>query len=854
MALQIALNIAGAAGQIMDIINIVNFAATSTGPGAFAVAVISTITNIVLTCFITPTQDMSMTIYYNKDLNAANPLPAGFKRVEVVSGTAGQTGRMVYDFTSDTDYPVWHTTNPAYSSKQLFAPWAYGLPKREVVYDNNGNMLTETVHQYDTSHARRLVTGCFDATNYPNRGMVPMAQPPLPCDTLASYKCLILKNSSQRADDWDNPNVYNASPYTDDLYSNASMKVDKYYFYTGRMLLSKTTNRIYKKGTANQYQQTITEYSYNNADCNSCYYENYEVKEIKTTHSNGDVYYQNLRYDAPILYWNSIFTVPFATTTSFQKSGTNIRYYTGEQVTEYKYGPHGAIVPLRTKVQRFATPVPASQMHFYSYASNSYEGDNYTGYLTTEERFYDNAGNLTGQRDEGGRYIRHIFDYDDQFVTATVAGVQDFQQKVAYTSFETDNYGGSGWAISGPLQYDASAATGYRSAVLSSGRSVSVQLNATQDYTLSFWASAGLSVSGGAVPVKSAPVIGGFTYFEYHIPSGVVAIAITGSGKIDELRIYPSTARMVTTAYDPLYGKTAECDQNNRITYYEYDALGRLRFIKDENRDVVRMFEYNEKSNENPCGIVFQNLAVKETFVRGNCSSGYWGSEVVYTIPAGKYTSTRSQAEVDALVEKELNEVAQAYANANGSCLQLFTNDALSESFTKEGCDDGFKGTVVTYSVPAGKYRSLVSKADANVQAQEEIDANGPAFANAPGNGSCVVDTTPQFVGEEDAPTQCQKSGGQNTGNVLVLVRDVNPNSPTYNQTQWADMGENRAACPVDHCANCTGAANKCINGFCQYGAKVYTNFRCMSAIEPLRTQKSVATGEASVQSKPPPR
>ena len=51
---------------------------------------------------------------------------------------------------------------------------------------------------------------------------------------------------------------------------------------------------------------------------------------------------------------------------------------------------------------------------------------------------------------------------------------------------------------------------------------------------------------------------------------------------LDELRLYPKDAQMITTAYDPKVGKTAECDENNRITYYEYDGLGRLVYVKDE--------------------------------------------------------------------------------------------------------------------------------------------------------------------------------------------------------------------------------------------------------------------------------
>jgi hypothetical protein len=87
----------------------------------------------------------------------------------------------------------------------------------------------------------------------------------------------------------------------------------------------------------------------------------------------------------------------------------------------------------------------------------------------------------------------------------------------------------------------------------------------------------------------------GFTYYEYEIAQGPASISVSGNVTIDELRLYPKAARMRTVTYDPLIGKTTECDENNRITYYEYDNLGRIRFIKDENRNIIKMYEYNFK-------------------------------------------------------------------------------------------------------------------------------------------------------------------------------------------------------------------------------------------------------------------
>ena len=71
--------------------------------------------------------------------------------------------------------------------------------------------------------------------------------------------------------------------------------------------------------------------------------------------------------------------------------------------------------------------------------------------------------------------------------------------------------------------------------------------------------------------------------------AGASYVTVGGSNaNIDELRFYPKNARMSSTCYDPLIGKISECDVNNRITYYEYDNLGRLRFIKDDYKNILK--------------------------------------------------------------------------------------------------------------------------------------------------------------------------------------------------------------------------------------------------------------------------
>lgn len=72
-----------------------------------------------------------------------------------------------------------------------------------------------------------------------------------------------------------------------------------------------------------------------------------------------------------------------------------------------------------------------------------------------------------------------------------------------------------------------------------------------------------------------------------------INLNIDANTYIDELRLYPQGLHMTTYTYDPLVGVTSISDENDNIIYYDYDNLGRLRFEKDHNENIVKQYEYN---------------------------------------------------------------------------------------------------------------------------------------------------------------------------------------------------------------------------------------------------------------------
>jgi hypothetical protein len=71
-----------------------------------------------------------------------------------------------------------------------------------------------------------------------------------------------------------------------------------------------------------------------------------------------------------------------------------------------------------------------------------------------------------------------------------------------------------------------------------------------------------------------------------------------------------------------------------------------------------------------PPVITYYSKQMSATATRNNCPKGYTGSRETYTVPAGKYSSTSSQADADNKALADLSANKQAYANLYGSCIK----------------------------------------------------------------------------------------------------------------------------------------------------------------------------------------
>ncbi|HTE33500.1 MAG TPA: DUF5977 domain-containing protein, partial [Chryseolinea sp.] len=159
---------------------------------------------------------------------------------------------------------------------------------------------------------------------------------------------------------------------------------------------------------------------------------------------------------------------------------------------------------------------------------------------------------------------------------------------------------------------------------------------------------------------------------EFTVPADVTQMSVridnngTGIAWFDDIRVAPSKSMMTTYTYEPMIGMTSQSDANNRVVFYEYDAMGRLMLIRDQDRNIIKKYCYNYAGQQEDC-TVYANTLRTGSYNRNDCGFGMVGSSVVYTVPAGRYTAS-SALLADQMALDEISANGQVYANQHGTC------------------------------------------------------------------------------------------------------------------------------------------------------------------------------------------
>ncbi|MFA6058690.1 MAG: hypothetical protein WC756_10865 [Taibaiella sp.] len=459
-----------------------------------------------------------------------------------------------------------------YTDKQYIKDWELGLPLSITDYDQNGNVQTITRNYYTFS----------------------------PVD-LSSYT---------RVENVKKLNI------DGDLTVKAS---EAYRPYTGTALLNKTTILRYVTNSS-----TITDevtYTYDGKN---------NLKTITTRDSRGAYSFNNniYNYDVTSPTGTTLYNMTASglekvvSTERWKKVATNPPYndlLMDASITKYSYQA-GKLLTQKQFVLQSLAPIlyttynGAGGANLYGKILAAYNTTQVDPVfrLTSEVLETDSKGHALEMRFlDKNIYQSMIWDPVSGNMVASVENAR--YKDIAFTSFESFIYndpvsytgneaivnGGftykhmglnyPGNAISGKAIYRLSPATYIKSKELTSG----------QAYTLTFWSKDGVPTFSGVgttiTPVEESQANGWKYYRATFTPAqtGILTFASTPIISVDEVRLFPADALMTNSTYNPLFGTSSSVDPTGRITYFEYDAFGRLVITKDQDGNVVAKKEYH---------------------------------------------------------------------------------------------------------------------------------------------------------------------------------------------------------------------------------------------------------------------
>ncbi len=493
----------------------------------------------------------------------SNPVGGIYSRVEVKTNSpTGYNGKTVYEFTSPSDYPLLERENKwPYIPKQRAAGWAYGLLKKVTVLDKDNNPVSERQNDYKIYHekiADNKNINCY-------------------CESAVKYSITSEKYAEQGGFT-SYHNVYYSYTGRADLYSSYQKEyVNGNLYFSNHSSITTDPLTLLPKGE-------ITKKDDNTLILKRAFYpKDYDLTGAIARLKTNNAIHTPVATETFLLNLQLIGPFPFFNITS---------YLIDANVTEYKeYTFNGKTVvkPWKTYALKAKTPILKGFGH-----TTTQLLDNPDQYKLTSEMFYDANGNLV-QTKSDDQVSSFINDHSDRYVIASVANAS--YNDIAYTSFEANGTGN--WNFSSGNIISASSVTGYKSYQLSSGAPITNvnTLSTSTNYFVTYW----YKPSGGTASTVNGKT--GELLFETadgwklykHSLNGTATVSISGNGQIDEVRLYPSNALMSTVSYNEGIGKINECDANNRLLFYEYDGLGRLSLIRDQNKNVIKTYEYNYK-------------------------------------------------------------------------------------------------------------------------------------------------------------------------------------------------------------------------------------------------------------------
>lgn len=222
---------------------------------------------------------------------------------------------------------------------------------------------------------------------------------------------------------------------------------------------------------------------------------------------------------------------------------------------------------------------------------------------------HDSYGRARSIQHRGQNIIsRHM---DDRFYDQPIISIENARyNEIAFSSFESyDHDEEFKFSLVGFSSIKDSR-TG-RDAIQGSGSSTmekNLKKGKAKNYVFSVWLKGSSTGNLNISLTNTANLIKNYTltftgsstwkYHEISVPvadmtsSFKIKIQPTVAVIIDDVLFYPENANIITNSYDNLGNKVSETGMNGQALYYEYDRIGRLRYIRDTDRNILKKESY----------------------------------------------------------------------------------------------------------------------------------------------------------------------------------------------------------------------------------------------------------------------
>jgi hypothetical protein len=522
-----------------------------------------------------------------------------YSRVEKIQKNLNNqvNSRIVTHFTSYIDYPPFASSYAIpYTEKQTKYDWAYGLPKKISTFGANDAKISDIINEYSVFHENLLTNGSI--AGYTKTSPRYLCQTPKkrlgiifgwnsPQECTSNYQTL--------CGSWSGINPYGTACWGESSLSCLDYAAELYYPITGRSELKSTIKKNYFSN--GEFLETKENFTY---DPNFHY-----LKTISSENSVKKIIEKKFHYVSDFINHPTAISNSNIVQSLIERNDVNHLLSTetwirdninasprlmNAEIQELKNLNNIIIVEKtqKLKTNKLLTPNEAGV--------NNFEVPFYKSSLLKEEskvEKIDEKGNII-EVSKNGFYGCSIYDFEKRNVVANF--IHASLNQVAYTSFEGISSGNDNWVFDLlTSSYNLNdAVSGHLSLNITTGSNLRRENLINGSYIITLWSKNGTppTINGQSPYFSELNNYTGWTLNQYNLSVTNNQVHISGSCTIDELRLFPKGADVKTYYYEPLFGVSAEAGIDNVFTYTEYNSFGRVKVIRNQNKEIIKSFEY----------------------------------------------------------------------------------------------------------------------------------------------------------------------------------------------------------------------------------------------------------------------